>query len=143
MSVSIESVILNGRLMSFKSTMRPSEDRQKELTKQLEEWERSCFNAGNEECVEETDRLYLQQRQLVRDQKVEQRRHHHACVLALPPYLQSLEFMKHAHTMKDIRAGEAFMKCYEKHVLAMMRLMHEENRLLLKGVQALKEQYGR
>ena len=142
MSVSIESVSLNRTLLRMRSSLEPSLERQQELTRKLNSWEFQCFIGGNEQCVEDTDRLYLKQQQFKRGQGVAKRKYHRTCVEALPPYLQSLDFVKGSSTMKDIRAGEAFIRCYEKHLLVMSKLVHEENRVLFWGLEEMKKQYS-
>jgi hypothetical protein len=143
MSVSIESNNLNRTLLRMRSSFAVTLERQEELTRKLSGWEFECFIVGNEQCVEDTDRLFLKQQQLKREQGVAERQYHRTCVQALPPYLQSLDFVKGSSTMKDIRFGEAFIRCYEKHLLAMTKLIYEENRLLFWGLKEMNKQYNK
>jgi len=142
MSVSIESNNLNRTLLMMRSTFAPCVERRKELTWKLSGWEFDCFIAGNEQCVENTDSLFLKQQQLKRKQGVAEREYHRTCVLALPPYLQSLDFVKGSSTMNDIRFGEAFIRCYEKHLRVMTKLIYEENRILFWGLEEMNKHYS-
>jgi len=143
MSVTIESASINKELMTMRNTIKPSFTRQKELSTKLWKIGLKCYEGGNEKCVEDADRVFLNQRALARKEEVAERMYHRNCVEALPLHLQSLNFPKDARTMQDIRAGEAFVRCFEKHLLVMSRLVHEENRMLLKEAQELQKQYGK
>lgn len=143
MSVTIESSSINKQLMSMRKTIKPSFDRQEDFTNKLWRIGWNCYLDGKEKCVEDSDRVFMKQRALIREEKVAERVYHRTCVNALPVHLRSLDFPKDARTMEDIRAGEAFVRCFEKHLLVMSRLIHEENRMMLKELQELQKQYGK